>query len=192
MKVLGIFGSPRKDGNTDILLEEFLKGAEKEGAEIERLHLINYSITPCKECHGCDNTGVCVIEDDMQKIYPKILEADIIVFASPVFFYGVSGWAKAFVDRFQAFWAKKYLLKDPSLSKSGKKRKGFLISVGATKGERVFEGVILTTKYFFDVINAEYKGELVFRSVEQKGDILKYQDALRQAFEAGRRLTLDC
>lgn len=192
MKVLGIFGSPRKGGNTDTLLEEFLKGAEKEGAEIERLHLVNYNITPCKECHGCDDTGVCVIQDDMQKIYPKIIEADIVVLASPIFFYGVSGWAKAFIDRFQAFWARKYLLKDPSLNKVGKKRKGFLISVGATKGERVFEGAILTVKYFFDVINAEYKGELVFRNVEKRGDILKHPDALSQAFEAGRRLVLDC
>jgi multimeric flavodoxin WrbA len=192
LKVLGILGSPRKGGNTDLLLEQFLKGAEKEGAEVERINLVDYNITPCKECHGCDNTGQCVILDDMQKIYPKITEADIVVLASPIFFYGISGWAKAFVDRSQPFWARKYLLKDPCFNKDGKKRKGFLISVGATKGEKLFDGAILTTKYFFDVINAKYIGELIFRGVEQKGDILKHPDALLQAFEAGRRLALDC
>jgi len=165
MKVLGIFGSPRRGGNTELLLEEALKGAEKEGAKGERLYLSDFTITPCKECHGCDNTGNCIILDDMEKIYSKLLEADIVILASPIFFYGVTAWAKALIDRSQALWARKYLIKDPSLGKEGKKRKGFLISVGATKGQKVFEGAILTVKYFFDVLNAEYAGELVFRGV---------------------------
>jgi multimeric flavodoxin WrbA len=188
LKVLGIFGSPRRGGNTEILLEEALKGVEKEGGEVERLHLTDFTITPCKECHGCDETGQCIMQDDMQKIYPKLLEADVIILASPIFFYGITAWAKALVDRCQALWARKYLLKEPSLGKEGKKRKGFLISVGATKGQKVFEGAILTAKYFFDVLNAEYVGELVFRGIDAKGDILKYPEAIRQAFEAGRRL----
>ena len=190
MKVLGIFGSPRRGGNTDTLLEEALKGSEREGAEVERLHLTDFNITPCKECHGCDQTGECVSLDDMQKIYPILLDADVIILASPIFFYGISAWAKAFVDRCQALWSRKYLVKDRSLGKEGKRRKGFFISVGATKGARVFEGAILTTKYFFDVINAEYVGELVFRGIEAKGDILKHPEALQQAFEAGRKLVL--
>jgi len=188
LKVLGIFGSPRKGGNTDILLEETLRGSEREGAQVERLHLTDFTITPCKECHGCDRTGECVILDDMQRIYPKLLDADVIILASPIFFYGVSAWAKAFVDRCQALWSRKYLLKDRSLGKEGKRKKGFFISVGATKGARVFEGAILTAKYFFDVINAKYVGELVFRGIEAKGDILKHPGALQQAFEVGKKL----
>ncbi len=191
MKVLGIFGSPRRGGNTEILLEEALKGAEKEGAKVDRLYISDFTLTPCKECHGCDRTGNCVILDDMQKIYPRLLESDGVILASPIFFYGVTAWVKALIDRSQAFWARKYLLKDPSLGKEGKKRKGFFISVGATKGPRVFDGAVLTVKYFFDVLNAEYVGELVFRGVEAKGDILKDPEALQQAFEAGKRLTSD-
>lgn len=191
MKILGIFGSPRRGGNTDILLEETLKGAQKEGAEVDRIYLTDYAITPCKECHGCDHTGQCVILDDMQKIYPKLLESDIIILASPIFFYGVTAWAKALIDRSQALWAKKYLLKDPSLGKEGRKRKGFFISVGATKGPRVFEGAILTVKYFFDTFNAEYAGELVFRGVDGKGDIFKHSEPLQRAFDAGRKLVLE-
>ena len=188
VKVLGLFGSPRRGGNTEILLEQTLKGAEKEGAKVERLYLSDFTITPCKECHGCDDTGNCVILDDMEKIYPKLLEADVVILASPIFFYGVTAWAKALIDRSQALWARKYLRKDPSLGKEGKKRKGFFISLGATKGQKVFEGSILTVKYFFDVLNADYAGELLFRGVEAKGDILKHPEALQQAFEAGRRL----
>ncbi len=171
-----------------MLLEEALRGAEKEGAETERLCLSEITITPCKECHGCDRTGDCVILDDMQKVYPKLLGADVVILASPIFFYGVTAWAKALIDRSQSFWSKKYLLKDPSLGEKGKKRKGFFVSVGATKGKKVFDGAILTVKYFFDVLNAEYAGELVFRGVEAKGDILKHPEALQQAYEMGRRL----
>ena len=190
MKVLGLFGSPRRGGNTEILLEEALKGAEKEGAEIERLYLSDLDITPCTECHGCDETGSCVILDDMQKIYPKLLEADVIILASPIFFYGVTAWAKILIDRSQALWAKKYLVNDPSMGKRGKRRKGFFISVGATKGQKVFEGAILTVKYFFDVLNTEYTGELLYRGVDGKGEILKHPEALEQAREAGRKLVL--
>jgi len=190
MKVLGLFGSPRRGGNTEILLDEALKGAEREGAEIERLYLSDLDVTPCTECHGCDETGSCVILDDMQKIYPKLLEADIIILASPIFFYGVTGWAKTVIDRSQALWAKKYLVHDPSMGKTGKRRKGFFISVGATKGQKVFEGAILTVKYFFDALNVEYTGELLYRGVDGKGEILKHPGALEQAREAGRKLVL--
>jgi multimeric flavodoxin WrbA len=190
MKVLGLFGSPRRGGNTEILLEEALKGAEREGAEIERLYLRDLDVTPCTECHGCDETGSCVILDGMQKIYPKLLEADVIILASPIFFYGVTAWAKALIDRSQALWAKKYLVNDPSMGKKGKKRKGFFISVGATKGQKVFEGAILTVKYFFDALNTEYTGELLYRGVDGKGEILKHPKALEQAREAGRKLVL--
>ncbi len=190
MKVLGLFGSPRRGGNTEILLEEALKGAEREGAEIERLFLSDLKITPCTECHGCDETGNCVILDDMQKIYPKLLEADVIILASPIFFYGVTAWAKTLIDRSQALWAKKYLVNDPSMGKRGKRRKGFFISVGATKGQKVFEGAILTVKYFFDALNTEYTGELLYRGVDGKGEILKHPKALEQAREAGTKLVL--
>jgi multimeric flavodoxin WrbA len=190
MKVLGLFGSPRKGGNTDLLLEEALKGAEAEGAGTERLRLSDFDITPCRECLACYDQGKCIILDDMQKIYPKLLEADIIILASPVFFYGVTAWAKALIDRCQALWARKYILKDPYLGKEGKRRQGFLISVGGTKGEKVFDGAILTTRYFFDVLNADYVGELVFKQIDAKGDILKHPDALHEAYEAGRRLVL--
>jgi multimeric flavodoxin WrbA len=188
MKVLGIFGSPRRGGNTELLLEELLKGAEKEGAEVERLHIRDFKITSCTACHGCDETGRCIIQDDMQEIYPKLLEADFIILASPIFFYGITGWAKALVDRSQALWVRKYTLNDPAMGKGGKQRKGFFLSIGATKGQRVFDGAILTVKYFFDALNAKYLGELVFRGMDAKGDILKHPEALRKAFETGRAL----
>ena len=186
-KVLGIFGSPRRGGNTGLLLEETLKGAAAEGARVEEIHLCDVRISPCTECLGCFNDGACVIPDGMQDIYPRLLNADIVILASPIFFYGITGLAKVMVDRCQALWARKYQLHDPA-PEMERKRKGFFISVGGTKGQRMFEGAVLTVRYFFDTFNAEYSGDLLFRGVDARGEILKNPDALLQAFSAGRKL----
>jgi multimeric flavodoxin WrbA len=191
VKVLGLFGSPRRGGNTDLLLEEALKGAAAEGATVEGIHLSDRRITPCRECLGCFKDGACVIVDEMQGIYPRLLEADIVILASPIFFYGITGWAKAMVDRVQALWARKYVLHDPALGKESIKRRGFFISVGGTKGQRMFEGAVLTARYFFDAFNAEYTGDLLFREVDACGDIRENSEALPQAFAAGRKLVSD-
>jgi multimeric flavodoxin WrbA len=189
-RVLGIFCSPRKGGNTDLLLEETLKGAAAAGGSVDEIRLCDFRITPCTECLCCFNDGACVIADDMQDIYVRMLKADIVILASPIFFYGITGWAKAMVDRCQALWARRYKLHDPALE-TGHKRKGFFISVGGTKGKRTFEGAILTVRYFFDAFNTEYAGDLLFRGVDACGDILKNPDALPQAFAAGRKLVSD-
>jgi multimeric flavodoxin WrbA len=191
VNVMALYGSPRKGGNTELLLDEFVKGARAEGAAVDCLRIIDFSIAPCRECLDCFRDGRCVIPDDMEEIYPRLLAADIVVLASPIFFYSVTGWSKALIDRCQALWARKYVLHDPSLGKEGKKRKGFFISLGGTKGQKMFEGAILTVKYFFDAFNAQYAGELLFRGVDAKGDILKQPDALTDAFAAGRKLVAE-
>jgi multimeric flavodoxin WrbA len=186
-KILGLSGSPRRGGNTDILLEEMLKGAEAQGAKTEKIIISQLSVTPCIECHGCDEDGVCVLKDDMEEVYPKFLEADWIILASPIFFYGVTGWTKALIDRVQSLWVRKYRLKLPP-AQPGRSRRGFFISVGATKGARLFEGAVLTVKYFFDAVGADFAGQLLFKGIEEKGDIRNHPSALREAFDAGKAL----
>lgn len=189
MKVLGLFGSPRRGGNTDLLLEEMLKGAQSQGAEIDKIFLSEYDISGCQECRSCEATGNCVIQDQMQEIYPKLMEADYIILASPIFFYGVTAQAKRMIDRCQALWAQKYILKKTSMAEKEKiKRKGWFLSVGGSRGARVFEGAILTARYFFDALNVQYAGELTFRKIDAKGFIKKHPTALKEAFEAGRWL----
>jgi len=185
VKVLGIMGSPRVKGNTDLLLAEALKGARSNGAEIEKLVVDKLKIAPCKEYLGCFKDGNCVIRDDMDSIYPKLLEADVVIIASPMFFYGVTSQAKALIDRCQALWARKHVLKQ-SLPDGG--RKGAFIAVGATKGQRLFEGPKLTVKYFFEAINVEYADELLVRGVDARGEIKQHPTALSDAFELGKRL----
>jgi len=187
VKVLGLSGSPRRGGNTDILLEEMLKGAEEQGAQTQKIIISQLTFTPCTGCHGCDEDGVCVLKDDMEGIYPKLMEADWIILASPIFFYGVTAWTKALIDRVQSLWVRKYRLKLPP-AQPRRSRRGFFISVGATKGARLFEGATLTVKYFFDAVGADFAGQLLFKGIEGKGDIRNHPTALREAFDAGKAL----
>ena len=185
MRILGIMGSPRLGGNTDLLLDAALNGAQSQGAEVEKLVIDKLNISPCREHYGCLEDGHCVIRDDMDAVYPKLLAADVIVVASPMFFYGITAQLKALIDRCQALWARKHVLKQ---SWPGAGRKGAFIAVGATKGEKLFDGSIATVRYFFKTIGVEYMEELLIRGVDQKGDIQQHPSALKDAFELGQRL----
>ncbi len=99
MKVLGIVCSPRLHGNTEILVQESLAEAQETGADVELLTLAGKTIAPCDACYSCRKTGKCHIKDDMQDIYTKLLEADGIIFGTPVYFWTVSAQAKALIDR---------------------------------------------------------------------------------------------
>jgi multimeric flavodoxin WrbA len=186
LKVLGIMGSPRIKGNTDLLLDEALKGAQSQQAEVEKIVVDKLKISPCREYYGCLRDGNCVIRDDMDDIYPKLLSADAIIVASPIFFYALSAQLKALIDRCQSLWQRKYVLKklDTPL------RKGAFIAVGATRGKNLFEGSKLTVKYFFKAINVEYADELLIRGVDKRGEITEHPTALADAFELGKRLAL--
>ncbi len=185
MKVVGISGSPRKEGNTETLLLEFLRGAEESGAETRLFILRQMDIAPCRHCDGCLVEGKCVVKDDMWLIYPELEGLDALVLASPIQFYGLTAQVKAMIDRCQAFWARKYVLKRPL---SERPRKGVFISVGGTKSRDLFEPAKATVKIFFRTIDVEYWGELLYRGVDEKGAIRQHPTALKEAFVLGKRL----
>jgi len=187
VKILGIAGSPRRNGNTDLLLAEFLRGAVSKGAEVKTIYLNNLKISPCQHCDACLKEGKCRIQDDMQKIYDELEQADVIVLASPVQFLGPPAAVKAMIDRCQCLWARKYVLKTPPLSRE-RKRKGFIISVGATRIKNMFEPTLGIVKTWFHVLDIEYASEILFSKIDEKGAILKQPDALQKAYEAGQKL----
>ena len=187
MKVLALSGSPRKKGNTETLLRAVLKGVEAAGGEIELIRLYDLRIQPCIACGGCDKTGECVLEDDMQELYPKILASQRIILASPIYFYGITAQAKAFIDRCQALWNRKRLQTVKGKWRKDPTRKGFLVAVSATHGERVFEGAILTAKYGFDAMGMAYGGEFLVKGMDGRGDMAKDEATLAQAELAGRK-----
>jgi multimeric flavodoxin WrbA len=186
MLILGLQGSPRKKGNTNFLLSAFLQAAERRGAATRAIQVVERNILPCKEYVVCEKKGYCPIDDDMAgEIYGLLRQAEVVVLASPIFFYNMTSQLKALVDRCQTFWARKYRLKlsDP-LKRT---RRGFLLSVGATQGKNLFEGLQLTAKYFFDAIDARYEGSLLYRGIEGPKDLADHPTAreeIEQAVEA--------
>jgi arsenate reductase (thioredoxin) len=187
MFILGLQGSPRMKGNTSVLLSAFMEEAEKLGALTNTINVDKKNIKPCKEYKTCETKGFCPIADDMQsEIYSFLWQADVIVMATPIFFYSVPAQLKALIDRSQTLWARKYRLK---IEDPGRKwRSGFVLAVGATKGANLFEGVTLTAKYFFDAVGADFKGSLTYRKIENPGDMAKHPTALNEVKEKAREL----
>jgi NAD(P)H-dependent FMN reductase len=185
MKVMGIFGSPRRQGNSDTLMKAFLQGATEAGSLVEEIFLRELKISPCLEIYHCFKDGTCPIKDDMRGVYDKLLEADVVALASPVFFYSVSAQAKAMIDRTQALWARRYVLKSDF---PGDNRQGVLLITGATKGRLLFVGPRLVGKYFFDAINVRYAAEILVRGVDEKGAINNRPEVLEQARDLGHRV----
>ncbi|MFO7666413.1 MAG: NAD(P)H-dependent oxidoreductase [Desulfobacterales bacterium] len=182
MLVLGIMGSPRKKGNTDFLLSSFMKEIEKKGIRTHVIEIAKKNIMPCMEYSVCEKKGTCPIDDDMNEIYSLLREADIIVLATPIFFYNTPAQTKALIDRSQTLWARKYRLK---LTDPGRKnRRGFLLALGATKGANLFEGMKLTAKYFFDAVGAGFEGSLTYRRIEKRGDMEAHPTAADEVREA--------
>lgn len=178
MFVLGLQGSPRKKGNTAYLLSVVLAEAEKRGAETAQVFVPDLNVAPCLGCGFCEKKGYCVnMDDDMaHKIFPAIRKADLVILASPVYFYNVTAQLKLLIDRTQALWSRKYRLK---LNDPGRpSRKGLILAIGATKGKNLFDGMELTAKYFFDAIGASYSGLLGYRRIESFGDMEKHSGHL--------------
>jgi len=177
-------GSLRMQGNTDLLLDEALRGAQEAGAETEKLLADRLKITACKEIYQCSKDGTCPLKDDMNDVYDKILAADAVIVASPIFFYTISPQLLNLISRCQALWARRYILKNLDIPL----KKGAFISVGATRGAKLFDGTKLTIKYFFDAISTKYTADLLVRGVDKKGDIREHPEHLAAAFELGKAL----
>ena len=188
MEITAIYGSPRKNGNTDILLNTFLNEFKDSDHVINRFYLRKMSISPCIECEKCYTTGTCVLDDDMKALYPLFKSSDLVVLSSPVFFYGLNALAKAMVDRSQCCWAQKYLLNQKKPDHSAPKPKGVFLTVGGAKGKRNFEGILLTVKYFFDALNIDFTDHLLFKEVDQKGAINNHPTALDDACSLAKEM----
>lgn len=187
MKVIAFNGSPREGGNTEILLNEALKSVRESGHVIKLFRLNEMNIKPCQDCGGCEKTGECIIDDDMNEIYAAIREADRIVLASPIFFFGLSAQAKAMIDRCQAFWCEKYLLKRP-IPSGPYGRKGLLLLVGGMRREEGVRCSEATATAFFRTVSIPEHRTLSFLGVDAKGAVIEHPTALGDAYRAGKEL----
>jgi multimeric flavodoxin WrbA len=170
------------------MLHQVMAGASSQGAETKTVVLSELNISPCRHCDGCIKTGKCVVDDDMQWLHTDLREADRIVLASPIFFMGVTAQTKAMIDRCQALWVIKYVLKLPVAINPGKERKGIFVSVGGTKLRNLFEPAMATVKSWFTTLDISYAGELVFSGIDERETIHLHPTALKDAFAIGQKL----
>jgi multimeric flavodoxin WrbA len=185
MKVLGIMGSPRVGGNSDILLDDALVGAKKAGAQVGKIILDKKKISGCKDCKKCNEIGLCVLKDDMPEIHKKILEADAIIHSCPVYFWSMTAQMKAYLDRWCALfdvnwnWQKDYYLQMKG------KRIG-LITVCGDTNIHTADHIVHSFKSTVEMTKMRWLGA-VMASANDKGDIVKNEKARKQAFQLGEK-----
>ena len=185
VKIIGIVGSGRRNSNSKRLLQMALDAAEGKGCEVEMVDVLDLKFSGCSGCNDCLKTGICCIDDELTPIYDKLDSADGIIVSFPVYFYSIPGQMKLLVDRFQAFWARRYVLgMEPE-----KNRLGGLISIAASKGKKVFDGVILPIRYFYTVQGVELIEPLLIRDWDGEPENLS-QDILDMAAEYGGKIGL--
>jgi len=186
MKIIGILGSPLTEGNTALLLDRALKGAEDAGCIIEKIVLTNLDFQACQEMMFCQDHETCILDDDVQALYPKLTEMDGLIVATPVMTMGIPGKLKSFIDRFQVFFMAKYVRKKPLVSDEKKqRRKGLFICISGMKIPEVFVGAKLTMKAFFDIIDCQYSDELLINDMDTIRNLREQPDLLEEAYKKG-------
>ena len=175
-KVLILSGSPRKNGNSDILCDEFARGAADAGHEVEKIRIAEKKIGYCHACYACRGTGVCAIKDDMAEIMQKMIECDVMVLASPVYFYSIDAQLKAVIDRSVARWTE---VKD----------KEFYYIVTAADGEKEAADTTIACfrGYAECVEGAKEMGIVYGMGTYEKGEV-KDTQAMAEAYEMGKRI----
>jgi len=185
-KVIGILGSPLTEGNTALLLDQALKGAGDAGCTVEKIVVASLDFQACQEMMFCKEHETCIMDDDMQEIYPKFRELEGLIVATPVMTMGIPGKLKSFIDRFQVFFMAKYMRKKPMIPDNKKnERKGLFICISGMKIPEVFIGAKLTIKAFFDIIDCRYSYELLINDMDTIRDLRQRPDLLEAAYRKG-------
>ncbi len=188
MKITAIYGSPRRNGNTAKLLQSAVGGARSDWEDVNDIVLSDLKLQPCLEIYACRKEGRCAIKDDFHGLVEALLSAQATILASPIFFYAVSAHVKAMMDRCQSLWVKKYWLEKKSLGRLDNHKPGLFLSVGATRGKRLFEGAEMSVKYFFDTFDTSLWRTLAYRGIDLADDILKHPEYLAESRQAGVEL----
>ena len=192
VKVLGISGSPRRHGNTETLLDSFLDGATSAGASVEKVVLKEIDYSPCRGCNACHKTGDCIVKDDAPGVYDKILAADIVAVASPIYSMGITAQLKGFIDRAQYLWARKFILKTLTFSEDHIHRhKGVFISTAGQNLSHVFDSAFPAITALFHGTGFDYVENIVANNMDTWNGIKNHPTALKEAYEKGRQIVRD-
>jgi multimeric flavodoxin WrbA len=185
MIVLGILGSPRVGGNSDILLDEALRGAKAAGAEVEKIVLSRKKISGCVDCGNCNETGVCTIRDDMRAIHKKIVDADAIIHSVPLYFWSMTAQMKAYLDRWCAFFDENWEWHEAYASKMKGKKIG-LITVCGDPDPSTSDPILHCFKNTCEFTGMNLYGILKV-SASKKGEVAGNEKAKRDAVNLGKK-----
>ena len=180
-KVLCVAGSPRRDGNSDRLLEASARGVTAAGGTVSNLIVSEADIAPCRGCNACSKTGTCVVRDGMQYVYPLLDEADAFIVATPVFFATVPAVLKALYDRCQPYWARRYVLGQPIV----RRRPGALLLVRGGGDPFGGECAVTTTRSVFAVLGVDLVDQLDLEGPDAPGDVEAFPQELARAGRIG-------
>jgi multimeric flavodoxin WrbA len=187
--VLGISGSPHRHGNTETLLDRFLEGAKDAGGGVEKVILKELSYSACRGCNACHKTGDCIVQDDAIALYGKMMAADCVAIASPIYTMGITAELKGLIDREQFLWARKFILKTMYFSDDHiKKHKGIFISTAGLGWEHVFDGAFPIITALFNTIGFEYYDNIIANDMDRYGGIKNHPTALADAYEKGQKV----
>ncbi len=177
MKIVALIGSPRKAGNTDLVVDAVIDGARSAGHDAEKLYLYGRDIRPCVDCRGCKRGDFqCVLKDDMAGIYPRLRDADVIIFGTPVYWYGPTAVMKLFVDRLRPF-----------IADGGLKGKKGLVVVPSEEGPGCCGPLLEMFRMSFGYLGMEPAGEIMVSAYE-KGEIRRQPQELERAHRIGAAL----
>ncbi len=185
IKVLALFGSPRKKGNSTLLANHIILGAESQGATVESVYLNGLNIRPCQGCYVCQEEGSrgCAVDDDMQDVYPKIIEADALIIASPVYWFNMSAQTKIFMDRCMAVYNENH-------EESRLYGKNIAIAMAYGDKDAFSSGCINALRTFQDAYNFVGAGiaGMVYGSAEEPGEIAANAELMQDAEALGKKL----
>lgn len=192
VEVLALSCSPRRGGNTDLMCDSAVAGAEEAGASVEKVRVPSLDINPCKACNACFKTGKCVQRDDMPALLEKMLGSRGVILAAPIFSMNLAAQAKIMIDRLQCCWAKKFVLKETTVP-AGEipGRRGLWLSAAGMKKDDVFEPAAVTVKYFFMMLEIPAWESVLFNDTDELGAIREKPGALAACREAGRRMAAE-
>ena len=177
MNILALIGSPRKNGNTDQLVDQILRGSKTKGHSAEKLYLYDYTISLCTDCRKCKKDDyVCCINDEMQKIYPKMESADVIIFGTPIYWYGPTAKMKMLMDRMRPFVANGKL--------KGKKA---VVVAPSAEGTKAYGPLVEMFKMSFEYLEIEFVGK-IFAKAYEKGEVAAHQAELDRVYKFGASL----
>lgn len=174
-KVLILSGSPRKAGNSDLLCDEFMRGALESGNEVEKIRVSEKKIGYCKACYYCTKSGgKCAIDDDMTDIMQKIINADVLVLASPVYFYSIDAQLKALIDRTVARWTEV------------KNKEFYYIATAADKDKQSLECTVDCMRGYADCVEGAVEKGVIYAGGFYEAGEVKGSDVMKQAYEMGK------